>query len=128
MRSPPSAFLRMGKRKMPRPKLHPTEEQRGLVKSMAACGIPHEQIAKHIGIRSPKTLRRHFRGELDSGVAEANYKMARSLFESGTGGDTLAAMFWLKCRAGWRERASLEPASRSLPAFVVAKDDGVEQP
>jgi hypothetical protein len=113
---------------MPRPKLRPTETQRALVKSMAACGISHEQIARQIGIRSPKTMRKYFRSELDSGIAEANYKMAKSLFTSGTTGDTVAAMFWLKCRAGWRERPSLEPGASSPPPFVVAKDDGVQQP
>jgi hypothetical protein len=39
---------------MPRPKLNPTEEQRRLVKSLAAVGIPHEDIARKIGFRSPK--------------------------------------------------------------------------
>jgi hypothetical protein len=113
---------------MPRPQLSPTAEQRDLVKSMAACGIPHEQIAKQVGIRSAKTLRKHFRRELDSGIAEANYQMARSLFKRGTGGDTAAAMFWLKCRAGWREHRLLDPATSALPPFVVAQDDGVQQP
>src|SRR5260370_25157033 len=84
--------------RMPRPKLHPNEEQRNLVKSMAACGIPHEQIAKRIGIRSPKTLRKHFRSELDDGITEANYQVARSLHQSATQGDTDAAKFWLRCR------------------------------
>ena len=113
---------------MPRPKLTPTEEQRTLVKSMAACGIQHEQIAKHIGIRSPKTLRKYFRSELDSGVTVANYQMAKSLFDSGTKGNTAAAMFWLKCRAGWRAHSFFDPATSSPPPFVVAKDDGVQQP
>ena len=113
---------------MPRPKLNPTAEQRALVKSMAACGIQHEQIAKQIGIRSPKTLRKYFRSELDSGLVEANYQMAKSLYKSGTHGDTDAAKFWLRCRAGWREHPFFEPATSSPPPFVVAKDDGVQQP
>jgi hypothetical protein len=113
---------------MPRPQLMPTPEQRDLVKSMAACGIPHEQIAHQIGIRSAKTLRRYFRQELDRGVAEANYQMAKSLFKRGTAGDTMAAMFWLKCRAGWKERASFEPTRIAPAAFVVAQDDGVQLP
>ena len=112
---------------MPRPKLHPTAEQRRIVKSMAACGIPHDQIAKHLGIRSPKTLRKYYRSELDSAAPEANYKMASTLFEKGTKGDTVAAMFWLRCRAGWKERRSFEPAATAPPPFVVAKDEGDEQ-
>jgi len=95
---------------------------------MAACGIPHEQIARQIRIRSPKTLRKYFRRELDCGVSEANYQVAKSLYDKSVSGDTAAAMFWLKCRAGWRESAFLMPASSSPPPFVVAKDDGVQQP
>jgi hypothetical protein len=113
---------------MPRPHLNPTSEQRNLVKSMAACGIPHEQIAKQVGIRSAKTLRKYFRVELDSGMPEANYQIARSLFHKGQQGDVEAAKFWLKCRAGWREYPHFGTATGSLPPFVVAKDDGVQQP
>ena len=46
---------------MPRPKLNPTEEQRRKVKILSACGTTHEKIAEAMGIRSPKTLRKHFR-------------------------------------------------------------------
>ena len=59
---------------MPRPQLKPTEEQRRLVKSMAAVGTPHEDITRKVGFRSPKTLRKHFREELDIGIIDANYK------------------------------------------------------
>ena len=45
---------------MARPQFKPTDDQRRMVKSMAAMGIPHEQIAIKMGIRSPKTLRKHF--------------------------------------------------------------------
>ncbi len=38
---------------MPRPRLKPTDEQRRMVKSMAAMGTPQEQIARKIEIRSP---------------------------------------------------------------------------
>jgi len=113
---------------MPRQKFNPTDDQRNLVKSMAACGTMHEMIAQQIGIRSPKTLRKHFRSELDSGVTEANYEMAKSLFKKGKNGDVEAQKFWLKCRAGWSEYPHFAPASASLPPFVVAQDDGVQQP
>jgi len=52
---------------MPRPKLNPTEEQRRMVKTMAAMGGKQEEIAMKIGIHSPKTLRKYFRNELDQG-------------------------------------------------------------
>jgi hypothetical protein len=98
---------------MPRPRLNPSEEQRRLVKSMAAVGVPHEDIARKIGIRSPKTLRRHFREELDLGMIDANYNVGKTLYEMATGGDEVAAtIFWVKTRKLFRE----PPAERTGPA------------
>src|SRR5437762_1564187 len=94
MKLRPSGAVSARRSRMPRPKLHPNEAQRNLVKSMAACGITHQQIAKRIGIRSPKTLRKHFRRELDDGITDANYEIGKSLFESARKGDTDAAKFW----------------------------------
>jgi len=111
---------------MPRPKLTPTGEQRRLVKSLVACGIRQEEIARVIGIRSPKTLRKHFREELDRGAPEANYNVAQSLYQKATAGDTEAAKFWLKCRAGWKDRPGFEAGTNPAPPFIVAQDPGVQ--
>ncbi len=109
---------------MPRPSFTPTDELRGMVKSMAAVGIPHENIARKVGVRSPKTLRKHFRNELELGVTEANYKVASTLFQMATSGDhAVATLFWMKSRAGWG-RPAFEPASGPPPPFVVAQDRG----
>ena len=110
---------------MPRPRFTPTEEQRRLVKSLSAFGIPQEQIARRIGIRSAKTLRKHFREELDGGALETNTKVAQTLYKMATSEKhPMATMFWLRCRAGWRESRTLEPIPLSLPAFIVAKEEG----
>ena len=68
---------------MPRPKLVPTEEQRKKVKTLAGIDLPQSAIARLVDIRSPKTLRKYFRKELDRGevegytnVKQARYKMA----------------------------------------------------
>ena len=71
---------------MSRPQFRPTEEQRIVVKSFAAVGMPHEQIALKIGVRSPKTLRKHFRQELDLGAVEANYAVGKTGFEMAKSG------------------------------------------
>ena len=70
---------------MARPAFKPTKEQCRLVQSLAAIGMRHEDIAVVVGVRSPKTLRKHFRTELSVGSAEAiaavsstAYEMARS--------------------------------------------------
>jgi hypothetical protein len=108
---------------MPRPKLNPTEEQRRKVKILSAYGTPHEKIAEAMGIRSPKTLRKHFRAELDLGAVEANAKVAGTLYQMATSGECpTATMFWLKCRAGWKERASLDAGHVSPPPFIVAQE------
>jgi hypothetical protein len=62
---------------MPRPRLNPTEEQRKWVKSLAAYGVRQSDIARMINIRSPKTLRKYFRQELDREIWKATPKCSR---------------------------------------------------
>ena len=86
-----------------RPRFEPTEQQRKTVKAMSAYGIPHRHISVAIEISEP-TLRQYFWRELETGTAEANAKIAESLFQKaiGTSAQSVtAAIFWLKCRAGW---------------------------
>ena len=86
----------------------PTDEQRRTVKAMSGFGVPQPDIAVHLGI-DPKTLRKHFREELDRGSIEATTKVAQSLFQMATSGNNVAAaIFWMKARAGWREKNQIE--------------------
>lgn len=88
-----------------RPPHEPTEETRKLVEALTACGIKVDECAKLVDV-TPKTLRKHYRRELDLGVARANAKVAQSLFQMATSGkNAAAAIFWLKVRGGgvWRE-------------------------
>ena len=98
------------KGKAGRPAFKPTEEQRATVRAMAAYGVPEDDIAKVIGTSGP-TLRKHFRHELDTAHAEANAKVAQSLYNKATGDGpnaVTAAIFWLKTRAGWKDVTSHE--------------------
>jgi hypothetical protein len=105
-----------------RKKFEPDPAQRQLVKSLAALGGRHEEIAAQVGLRSAKTLRKHFRTELDRGAAEANSQVARAMFRMAVSGDhPSATIFWLKCRAGWRETNEFGHATGSPPAFVVSQ-------
>ncbi len=109
---------------MPRPPLKPSAEQRRLVKSMAAVGVPHDDIARKIGIRSPKTLRKHFREELALGMIDANYMVGKTLYEMATGGDEVAAtIFWVKTRKLFCEPAP-EGGPVGPPPFIVASESG----
>lgn len=88
-----------------RPPFKPTEQQRKTVKTMAAYGIPQADISAVIGC-DRNTLMKHFRDELDTAAAQANAKVAESLFRRATGegpSSVAAAIFWLKARAGWSE-------------------------
>ncbi len=81
---------------MPRLSFRPTKERRKLVKTLAALGVCHEDIATAIGIRSPKTLRKHFRKELACGMAEANAAVTRVAYEMATSGKLpIMTRFWL---------------------------------
>ena|SRR4051812_15288645 len=105
---------------MPRPRFVPTPEQRRIVHSMAAFGLLQEDIARCVGIRSAKTLRRHFREQLDRAAVEANARVAQTLYQMATSGKNApASMFWLKARAGWRDHVvSFAPPS-DPPPFIV---------
>lgn len=96
---------------MPRgqPKFKPTDEDRKMVAQMAAVGIMQESIARVIGI-DPKTLRKHFREELDTSAAKANAKVGGTLYNKAINGDTSAAIWWSKARMGWKERTQLQHA------------------
>ena len=72
---------------------------------MAAFGVPELNIARVVGIDA-KTLRKHYREELDTGQTKATAKVAESLFRKATTDgpqSVTAAIFWLKTRGGWRE-------------------------
>jgi hypothetical protein len=110
---------------MPRPQLNPTEDQRRLVKSMAAVGTPQEEIARKIGVRSPKTLRKYFREELALGSTEANYRVGQTLFQMATSGECPAAtIFWAKTRNRFRERPSDDGRPTTPPPFIVTCEPG----
>ena len=86
----------------------PTEENRRTVKMMAGLGVPHDGIAVLLEI-DPKTLRKHFNVELERGSVEATAKVAQSLFQMATAGKNVAAaIFWMKARAGWREKHDVQ--------------------
>lgn len=88
-----------------RPAYEPSDRDRRVVVMMAGWAIPNERIAKVIGI-DPKTLRKHFRDELDVGYAKLEAQLAQNLLRIAQGHDRqalIATMFALKSRFGWVE-------------------------
>jgi hypothetical protein len=77
---------------------------------MAGYGVPEADIARVIGIDA-KTLRRHYREELDTGHIKAGARVAENLYRKATGEGreaVTAAIFWLKTRCGWKETSVSE--------------------
>jgi transposase len=85
-----------------RPPHEPTDQNKVQVKTLAAVGIRHEDIAAKLGI-SADTLTKYYRQELDDGRVDANAQIGKSLYEQAKKGNTAAMIFWLKTRAGWKE-------------------------
>jgi hypothetical protein len=80
----------------------PDPAQRRQVEAMAAYGIPEADIARVLTVDA-KTLRKHYRDELDLGETKANAQVAGYLFNAAKNGNVTAQIFWLKTRAKWRE-------------------------
>ena len=98
-------------KKRGRPPFKPTDEQREQVITMSSHGVPHRQQAPLIGCSSPKTLRKHFRDDLNTGKIQANAKVAGALYQSALDGNVKAQSFWLKTVGGWQETGNVEIVS-----------------
>ena len=94
-----------------RPTFKPTGKLREQVITLSSNGLPHIQIAPLIGCSSPKTLRKHFREELNIGKIQANAKVAGALYQSALKGNVKAQTFWLKTVGGWQETGRVEIVS-----------------
>jgi len=92
-----------------------TDEQRAQVEALAAY-LTQEQIADYFGIarntftaimeREPDVSERYKRGK-----AKAIGAIAQSLIQQARDGDKVAAMFYLKTQAGWRETNHIDHSS-----------------
>ena len=107
----------------------PTDAQRKLVEIHATVGTTQDMIARMIGI-DKKTLRLHYRDELDLSMVKANATIGGALFNKAKGGDTASMIFWLKTRARWRETSDVNHVSEDGSMIlqpttirIVAADD-----
>jgi predicted ArsR family transcriptional regulator len=112
---------------MPRPSFRPTSEQQRIVKSMAALGTRHEDIATILEI-TPKTLRKHFRQELTRGAIEANAKVGQTLFAMATSGrNTAATIYWERTRGTRRGRDRETDSGPIVPPQIIIRTDPDEK-
>lgn len=84
-----------------------TDENRRLVKMLAAVGARVDDIGTKLGI-SHDTVLNHYRQELEEGRIDANAQVAQTLFQQAKSGNTAAMIFWMKTRAGWKEKTTHE--------------------
>lgn len=99
------------------------------IKSLAGMGVPDFDIAKVVKMSGP-TMRKYYMAELETGHIEANAKVAQSLFKQATNGEkpnVAAAIFWLKCRAGWREDQGEDQGKKEMRETLArVADKGTE--
>lgn len=134
-----------------RPKFEATDEMRGMVRAYVECGYGERDICGRLGIKDPKTLRKHFRKELDFAAMDFFSAVIRSLGRQAIGapaqhdahGNLLraeippnvgAACFIAKCRGkklGWSERHEVTGADGAplfdQPDFSEFTDDEIAQ-
>lgn len=122
-----------------RPPFRPTDEQRAHVETLAGLGLKREEIV--LLVTNPatgrpideKTLSKHFAAELARGGPKANAKIAQSLFRKATGDGSqsvTAAIWWTKCRMGWKERVSVEVEAKAgvlVAPGAVATEEWIRQ-
>lgn len=99
----------------------PDERTRRMVWIMSATGNVRADIARALGITQP-TLRKHYSDELSRGKLEANANVAGRLYAEAMRGHVRAQMFWLRCQAGWAERAEISgPEGGEIPIGEVRR-------
>lgn len=90
-----------------RPPYQPTDAVRAQVKQMAAFGLTADEIGCVLQLSRP-TVHKYFHVELTMGGPHATVRVAQSLYQQAIDPthpkSAIACMFWLKCRAGWREQ------------------------
>jgi len=106
----------------------PTIEMRKLVESSSGLGLPHESIAVLVGI-DDKTLRKHYRDELDMGKAKAHGKIAKTLYQKALLGDTTCLIWWTKAQMRWSETNKTvlqNPDGTAVEGFKIIFKDSNE--
>lgn len=91
---------------------------------MVAAGIPEDIICKCLAPPCSKnTLRKHFERELETSAPLADASVAGRMHQMAlTSPNPAWAIFWLKCRAGWKERHQLEHTGKDGAKLMTLAD------
>ena len=108
-----------------RPAYKPSPTDSHQVRIMAASGLSHDTIALCLGNEGidPKTLRKHFARELAVGADLAHTAVATRAFTMALRSENPAwAIFWLKCRAGWKEKHEIQHTGKDGEKLLTLAD------
>lgn len=110
---------------------HPNDKVAGKVEALSAAGYNQKAICDYLEM-DQKTLRKHYKKELDTALMERTMKVAEALFQKATVGDNVTAqIFWLKCQArgGWIEAGEeLEELKNKAVGKIKIEVIGAETP
>lgn len=106
----------------------PTDVTRKQAQQAAGFGLPQDQIGALLGI-DDKTLRKHYRAELDEGKALANLAIGGKLFAKAMDGDgdTACLIWWSKCQMRWSEPAREVIVSASIISISAALESATQR-
>lgn len=77
-------------------------------------------IAEIIGI-AEKTLRKHYRRELDFSIDQVSVDLTLAIYKKAVGRDTKACKRWLKRKAGWFESVMSQSGVETLELVFEEK-------
>lgn len=109
------------------PKKELSETEWNVVVNATRIGLTIEAIALIVGMKK-RTLERRLKeregtGGLEKGRAEAEYNVANTAYTMAvSGGNPAMTMFWLKCRAGWKETSVHEVTGKDGAPLVTIAD------
>jgi hypothetical protein len=96
----------------------PTDEQRRQILTMTGFGIRQDEMATALQI-DKKTLQKHFRRELDTGMTEANVRVVQALYNNAVKLNSVTAqVWWTKARMGWKEAQDVNIGGTNTPIAV----------
>lgn len=109
------------KRPAHRPEHVPTEKSRQTVEVMTAGGIDQVGICAVLGIKSLKSLRKHYRREIDTAIPKIHAMVVGAHLKKIQAGDFNAIKWWQQSRMGWTERIIVDdgkPADTPMRVIV----------
>lgn len=113
-------------RKRGRPAHEFSESIAKQVRLLSGYGLIDDEIAAVIGVSTP-TLRKYYFEHVASGAPELTAKVAQSLYQMATHPEkpnVTAAIFWLKCRAGWDDQSTKDkPGKKEIQQIQALRAD-----